>query len=108
MKIFLGKVKSISGQKTTIVEVERFWAHPLYEKRVRRTKRYPVHDSVGAKEGDTVRFAETRPLSKAKRWKIIEVMSRKQEASPEAGQAKGTEKQKNGKAKKRKILRSKK
>lgn len=77
MKVFSGKAVSLKNQKTAIVEVERFYAHPLYEKRVRRTKRYPVHDEIGVKEGDTVRFTETRPISKTKRWKIVEVVGRK-------------------------------
>lgn len=76
MKVFTGKVVSTKMQKTAVVEVERFFAHPLYEKRVRRTKRYPVHDEVGVKEGETVRFAETRPMSKTKRWKIVEVVGK--------------------------------
>lgn len=74
MKIFAGKVVSAKNQKTVIVEVERFFAHPLYEKRVRRTKRYPVHDEVGTKEGDIVRFGETAPISKTKRWKVVGVV----------------------------------
>lgn len=74
MKIFSGKVVSSKNPKTAIVEVERFYAHPLYEKRVRRTKRYTVHNEIGVKEGDIVRFVETRPLSKTKRWKIIEIL----------------------------------
>lgn len=74
MRVFTGKVVGTKMQKTAIVEVERFFAHPLYEKRVRRTKRYPVHDEIGVKGGETVRFVETRPMSKTKRWKIIEVV----------------------------------
>lgn len=76
MKTRTGKVVSTKTNKTAIVEVERFFAHPLYEKRMRRTKRYPVHDEVGVKEGDTVRFVETRPVSKTKKWKITEVLKK--------------------------------
>lgn len=75
MKIWTGKVISTKNQKTAIVETERLFAHPLYEKRVKRAKRYSVHDEIGVKEGDMVRFAETRPLSKTKRWKIIKILS---------------------------------
>lgn len=74
MKIWTGKVISTKDKKTAIVEVERLFAHPLYGKRIRRAKRYPVHAEVGVKEGDLVRFVETRPLSKTKRWKIVEVI----------------------------------
>lgn len=77
MKIRTGKVVSTKNQKTAVVVVERFFAHPMYEKRVRRTKRYPVHNEIGAKEGDVVRFSETRPISKTKRWKILEVAGAK-------------------------------
>lgn len=74
MKIFRGKVVGVKNQKTAIVEVVRFFTHPLYLKRIRKTKRYPVHDERGVKKGDIVRFMETRPLSKTKRWKIVEVI----------------------------------
>lgn len=70
MKILTGKAVSVRD-KTVIVEVERFYAHPLYGKRVRRTKRYHVHDEMGVKVGETVAFSETRPLSKTKRWEVI-------------------------------------
>lgn len=74
MKIWMGKVISTKDKKTAIVEIERLFAHPLYEKRIKRARRYPVHDEIEVKEGDIVRFVETRPLSKTKRWKIVEVI----------------------------------
>lgn len=77
MKIWTGKVISTKDKKTAIVEVERLFAHPLYGKRIRRAKRYPVHNETnetGVKKGDIVCFVETRPLSKTKRWKIVEVI----------------------------------
>ena len=74
MKQLNGKVVGIKQNKTVIVEVERFSVHPLYEKRVKRTKRYPVHNEIVVKEGDRVRFVETRPISKTKRWKVLEVI----------------------------------
>lgn len=76
MKTFIGKVVSTKQNKTAIVEVERLFTHPLYEKRVKRNKRYPVHDQVGVKDGDVVRFVETRPVSKSKRWKVVEVLKK--------------------------------
>lgn len=76
MKSFEGTVVSTKPEKTAIVAVERFYTHPLYEKRIRRNKRYPVHDEVGVKEGDRVRFTETRPISKTKKWIVIEVLKK--------------------------------
>lgn len=101
MKVFSGKAVSLKNQKTAIVEVERFYAHPLYEKRVRRTKRYPVHDEIGVKEGDTVRFTETRPISKTKRWKIVEVVGRKKVSEVSSASAEATADKQVSKAKKR-------
>lgn len=74
MKIFRGKVVGVKNKKTAIVEVARFFTHPLYLKRIRKTKRYPVHNESDIKEGDIVNFAETRPISKTKRWRIVEVI----------------------------------
>ena len=64
-------------QKTIVVEVERLERHPKYGKYVRRHSRFKAHDEKGeAKEGDVVRIAQTRPLSKTKRWRLVEVLSR--------------------------------
>lgn len=73
MKRLFGKVVSTKGVKTAIVEVERIFRHPLYEKKMRRTKKYHVHDEVGVKVGDVVTFVPTSPVSKTKHWKIAEV-----------------------------------
>jgi small subunit ribosomal protein S17 len=63
--------------KTAVVAVERRYPHPLYHKIVRKTKRYKVHDpNNSAVLGDYVRIEETRPLSKQKRWRILETMTR--------------------------------
>lgn len=72
MKALIGKIVSNKQEKTAIVEVERFFRHPLYEKRMRRTKKYQVHDEQGVQVGNVVSFVETRPISKTKRWKIVE------------------------------------
>jgi small subunit ribosomal protein S17 len=57
------------------VAVERRVAHPLYGKQVTRTKKYYAHDEQNAaREGDTVRIMETRPLSKLKRWRVVEIL----------------------------------
>lgn len=72
MKVLTGKVVSNKQQNTVVVEVERFHRHPVYEKRIRRTKKYQVHTETSINVGEIVRFVETRPISKTKRWKIVE------------------------------------
>jgi small subunit ribosomal protein S17 len=74
MKIFTGKVIAIKTAKTATVAVERVKIHPLYKKRFRRERKYQVHDEIGVKVGDNVKFVDTRPISKMKRWKITEVV----------------------------------
>lgn len=70
-----GKVVSAKMNKTIVVSVERRIAHELYGKIIKRSKKYYVHDeSNEAKEGDTVRIQETRPLSKLKSWRLLEVI----------------------------------
>jgi small subunit ribosomal protein S17 len=72
-----GLVVSDKMQKTVVVEIERRVPHPVYGKMVTRTKRVKAHDEENtAKTGDTVRIAETRPLSKDKRWRVVEVVGR--------------------------------
>lgn len=71
----LGKVVSDSCDKTIIVAIETYRKHPLYGKRVKYTKKYAAHDEKNvAKIGDTVRIVATRPLSKTKRFKLVEVV----------------------------------
>lgn len=73
----VGTVVSDKGDKTVIVEVARQFAHPLYGKQVARTKRYPAHDENNEyRERDKVRIMETRPLSKTKHWRVIELIER--------------------------------
>lgn len=63
--------------RTIVVSVERRFAHPLYGKQVTRHKRYYAHDQDNeARVGDMVRITETRPLSKNKRWRLVEVIRR--------------------------------
>ena len=72
-----GLVVSDKMQKTVVVAIERRVPHPVYGKMVTRTKRVKAHDEENsAKTGDTVRIAETRPLSKDKRWRVVEIMQR--------------------------------
>ncbi len=70
-----GVVKSNKMQKTILVSVVRDFKHPKYEKRVRRTKHYKVHDENGvARPGDIVEMMETRKMSKTKTWRLVRVV----------------------------------
>jgi small subunit ribosomal protein S17 len=75
-KMRVGVVVSDKMEKTVVVELTRQFAHPLYGKRLTRTKRVHAHDEHGARIGDTVRVMETRPVSKLKRWRVVEIVSR--------------------------------
>ncbi len=76
-KIRTGVVVSAQNDKTVTVLVERQFAHPLYTKQVRKTKKYRAHDETNQYQtGDVVRIVETRPLSKTKRWRVIELLER--------------------------------
>lgn len=72
MKAVVGKVVGLKMKDTAIVEVVRFYAHALYKKKVRRTKRYHVHTKDEMKIGQIVAFTQkTKPLSKTKKWQIV-------------------------------------
>lgn len=72
----VGKVVSAKNDKTITVLVETHKKHPLYGKRVKYSKKYTAHDEKNvAKEGDTVRIVSTRPLSKTKRYELVEVIT---------------------------------
>ena len=72
-----GLVVSDKMNKTVVVAIERRVPHPVYGKMVTRTKRLKAHDEGNtAKVGDTVRIVETRPLSKDKRWRLLEIVER--------------------------------
>jgi small subunit ribosomal protein S17 len=72
-----GLVVSDKMQKTVVVELERRVAHPVYGKMITRSKRVKAHDEENsAKAGDRVRIMETRPLSKDKRWRVVEIVER--------------------------------
>ena len=71
----VGRVVSNTNDKTITVLVETYRKHPLYKKRVKYSKKYAAHDEKNiAKVGDTVRIAATRPLSKTKRYELVEVV----------------------------------
>jgi len=76
-KTRFGKVVSDKMDKTVVVVVETPKRHPLYKKTIRRAVKYKAHDEKNqCRTGDTVRIVETRPLSKDKRWRVAEVMSK--------------------------------
>lgn len=74
-KSMIGTVTSDKMEKTITVRVETVKQHPLYKKTIRTNKKYKAHDeSNEAKTGDVVRITETRPLSKDKRWQLVEIV----------------------------------
>ena len=75
-KTRVGVVASDKMTKTVVVRLARRLAHLKYGKQVTRTKRVAAHDEHGARAGDTVRIVETRPLSKTKRWRVVEIVQR--------------------------------
>jgi small subunit ribosomal protein S17 len=76
-KVRIGKVVSDKMDKTIVVTVETYENHPLYNKRIKRTKKFKAHDENNvAKIGDRVKIMETRPLSKDKRWRLVEVLQK--------------------------------
>ena len=76
-KEFVGIVKSDKMQKTIVVAIETLKLHPLYKKYVKRVKKVKAHDEKNdAKIGDRVRVIECRPLSREKRWKLVEILER--------------------------------
>ena len=76
-KFRVGLVVSDKMDKTITVAIERQVKHPIYGKFVKQTTKLKAHDETNdANEGDTVRIQETRPLSKTKRWRLVEVVER--------------------------------
>ncbi|HAA33752.1 MAG TPA: 30S ribosomal protein S17 [Firmicutes bacterium] len=76
-KVRVGKVVSDKMDKTIVVAVERSTRHPLYGKIIRKTKKYKAHDEDNTcRIGDKVRIMETRPLSRDKRWRLVEIVER--------------------------------
>ena len=71
----VGVVVKAKMQKTVVVAVERLVQHAMYRKTIKLTSTFMAHDEKGAKQGDTVRIVETRPLSKNKRWRVEEIVT---------------------------------
>lgn len=74
MKIFTGQIASMKMQKTATVVVSRVVLHPVYKKRVKKTKKYQVHNDIGATLNQMVKFVASKPFSKTKKWKITEIV----------------------------------
>ncbi|MCH8018264.1 30S ribosomal protein S17 [candidate division KSB1 bacterium] len=73
----IGSVVSSKMNKSIVVSVERLVRHPLYGKYFRKTSKFMAHDEENqCRVGDTVKIAETRPLSKLKRWRLVEVVEK--------------------------------
>jgi small subunit ribosomal protein S17 len=90
-KVIIGKVVSSRMHKTIVVETRRQYSHRLYARVISRSKKFYAHDENNtARVGDYVRLEETRPLSKLKRWRLVEVVQRAKladEPKPAHGEA---------------------
>ncbi|MEI6775272.1 MAG: 30S ribosomal protein S17 [Chloroflexales bacterium] len=76
----IGRVVSDKMDKTVVVAVDYLKPHPLYRKIIRKTNKFHAHDEDNScKVGDTVRIEESRPLSRTKRWRVIEIVKRGEE-----------------------------
>lgn len=76
-KVKIGYVVSDKMDKTIVVKIEDFIRHPLYGKRVKRTNKFKAHDELNTCGiGDKVKIMETRPLSRDKRWRLVEIMEK--------------------------------
>ena len=76
-KIRIGTVISEKMEKTAVVAIESHYTHPLYKKILKKVKKFKVHDPDNeCRLGDKVRIIETRPLSKTKRWRLLEIIKR--------------------------------
>ena len=85
-KTRIGRIVSNKMDKTVVVAVDTFKRHPLYRKNIRRAVKYKAHDEENeCAQGDIVRIIETRPLSKEKRWRVAEIITKKEvvEVQPE-------------------------
>ena len=77
VKIRVGTVVSDKMDKTVVVAVESYYKHPLYKKILSKEKKFKVHDPEGnCKMGDVIKISETRPLSKTKCWRLVEIVKK--------------------------------
>ncbi|HCO18174.1 30S ribosomal protein S17 [Gudongella oleilytica] len=76
-KVKIGTVVSDKMDKTVVVAIETFVTHPMYKKQVKRTTRFKAHDENNeCAVGDKVQIMETRPLSRDKRWRVVEIIEK--------------------------------
>ncbi len=76
-KIYTGKVVSDKMDKTVVVAITRLFQHPVYKKTVKKVSKFKAHDETNeCKVGDEVKIIETRPLSKDKRWQVLEILNK--------------------------------
>lgn len=76
-KVIVGTVVSNKMDKTIVVEVQSFVTHPIYKKKIKRTNRFKAHDELQeCAIGDKVVIMETRPLSKTKRWRLVNIVEK--------------------------------
>jgi small subunit ribosomal protein S17 len=76
-KVYTGKVVSNKMEKTVVVAVTRMFQHPVYKKTVKKVSKFKAHDEVNqCKVGDEVKITETRPMSKDKRWLVLEILDK--------------------------------
>ncbi len=81
-KIYTGRIISNRMDKTVVVAVTRRFTHPVYKKTVKKVTKFKAHDEANeCKVGDIVKIIETRPLSKDKRWKVIELLNKPDKGS---------------------------
>jgi len=77
IKTKVGRVVSDSMEKSVVIKVEYLVSHPLYKKRIKKSSKFMAHDEKNVCSiGDKVKIAETRPLSKRKRWRIVEIIEK--------------------------------
>jgi len=87
-KTRIGQVVSNKMDKTVVVAVQTVRHHPLYKKAIKHTKKYKAHDETNVcRIGDSVRIVETRPLSKEKRWRVAEIISKRELSEEESIEA---------------------
>jgi len=76
-KVYTGKVVSNKMEKTVVVAITRIFQHPVYKKTVKKVSKFKAHDEVNqCKVGDEVKITETRPMSKDKRWLVLEILDK--------------------------------
>jgi len=87
-KVRIGQVVGNKMDKTVVVAVQTVRHAPLYKNTIKHTKKYKVHDEANVcRIGDSVRIIETRPLSKEKRWRVTEIISKRELSEEEPGEA---------------------